>query len=146
MLLVVGCSQSAAARRKEAQANGDKYLEFLKANDAEGAYRNTFSSAYQAQQSLDSWLRFRQGMAHVTGPILNYQVVKYDAPENSPRVSLTYAIQTANIKDPVLENIKLEREGSEWKIVSVEPQFSQQQTPPQPGGTPVPMPSAPPAK
>lgn len=144
---VFGCSQSPEARRKEAQANADKFLEFIKANDPEGAYRNTFSSTYKSQQSLDSWVRFCQGMSHTTGPIVNYQVVKYDAPAGSPRVTLTYAIQAANIQDPFQETIRLEREGTEWKIISVEPQFKpppttqQQQAPGQPGSAPLPTPA-----
>lgn len=144
-VLSLGCSQSAEARRKEAQANADKYLEFLKANDAEGAYKHTFGQTYKSQQSLESWIRFRQGMSNTTGPILNYQVVKYDATPTNPRVSLTYAIQTANVKDPILETVRLEREGTEWKIVSVEPQMSTQQTPPHTGGTQLPIPPAEPA-
>ena len=91
---VFGCSQSPEARRKEAQANADKFLEFIKANDPEGAYRNTFSSTYKSQQSLDSWVRFCQGMSHTTGPIVNYQVVKYDAPAGSPAASASRSMTT----------------------------------------------------
>ncbi len=122
----VACSDSPETRRKEAQSNADKYWELLKANNPQGAYDQTFSSHYKQSVSPEAFVRFNELITRSAGPVVDYQVVKYDANPQKPQVSLTYSVRTANAPDALLFDIKVERDGAEWRIASVEPQIQKQ--------------------
>ena len=115
------CGSSPAERRKAAQANGDKYFEFLKAEDYEGAYRHTFSTAHKQQLPIETFVRFRQAYAAQTGKIVDYEVVEYSADPEKEFVTLVYSIRTDKFPVPVSEVVKMQMEGTEWRIASIEP-------------------------
>src|SRR5690349_16410652 len=94
---LAACGDSPEARRKQAQANADKYIEMIKANDYEGAYHKTFAAQYKAALPIEAWIRYRQGFANRTGPIQSYTVVKFvQDPARSREIRFTYAINTTN--------------------------------------------------
>lgn len=136
-----GCgAQSPESRRKEAQANADKYWEYLRANDPEGAYKNTFSENYKRNLPLENFLKFQRGLTERTGAITSYTVVRYDADPQKQQVALGYSVQTEKLSGPAMFEIKMAPEGSEWRVESVEPK--QMPTPPQ--QQPAPPQTAPP--
>ena len=114
---------SPASLRKEAQSNADKYIELLKAGDFEGAYVKTFHADYKRQLPLDTFVKYRQGVASTTGAIESYQMVHYDSDTERDSVTLNYAVKYTNMPEPGTEVVKLRREGTEWRISSVEPKI-----------------------
>jgi hypothetical protein len=146
LCLAASCgAQSPESRRKEAQANGDKYWEFLRANNPEGAYNNTFSANYKRNLPIESFLKFNQALTDRTGPVTSYTVVRYDADPEKTYVSLGYSVQLEKLPGPALFELKMVTDGTEWRVDSVEPK--QMPQPPQPQQSQGPLPqSAPPAK
>ena len=114
---------SPASLRKEAQSNADKYIEFMKAGDFEGAYVKTFHAEYKRQLALETFVKYRQGVAQTAGSIDSYQMVHYDADTERDSVTLNYAVKYSNMPEPGTEIVKLRREGTEWRISSVEPKI-----------------------
>ncbi len=115
--------------RKEAQSNADKYIELLKAGDFEGAYLKTFHADFKRQLSLETFLKFRQGVASTAGTIESYQMVHYDADTERDSVTLNYAVKYSNMPEPGTEIVRLRREGTEWRISSVEPKMPKKALP-----------------
>jgi len=140
LLLTFGActGTSPESLRKEAQANADKYVEFLKAGDFDGAYAKTFHSDYRRELAPETFNKFRKGIAQTAGQIENYQVVHYDADPSSGTVVLTYAIKYTNLADVGREIVKLKRENGEWRITSVEPKIPK--APTEAPTAPVPIP------
>lgn len=125
-IAAIGCTGSSPeALRKEAQANADKYLEFLKAGDFEGAYSKTLHSDYKRQMSEDSFVKYRQGFVHTAGALDSYQMVHYDADTERGTVTLNYAVKYTQMAETGSEIVKLRREGTEWRITSIEPKLPQ---------------------
>jgi len=135
---LVSCKDSPETRRKQAQSNGDKYWELLRANNPRGAYDQTFSESYKRSLDVETFLAFTERLSKSTGPILGYQVVHYEAQPDKPTVVLTYSVQTANVPDALLYDVALEQEGSEWRVSSIEPKIKRQ--PPAPSNTQAPLP------
>lgn len=123
-IAVTACTgDSPASLRKEAQSNADKYIELMKAGDFEGAYVKTFHAEYKRQLALETFVKYRQGIAQTAGNIDSYQMVHYDADTERDAVTLNYAVKYANMPEPGTEIVKLRREGTEWRISSVEPKI-----------------------
>ena len=120
---------SPASLRKEAQSNADKYIELLKVGDFEGAYVKTFHAEYKRQLPLETFVKYRQGVAATTGAIESYQMVHYDADTERDSVTLSYAVKYTNMPEPGTEIVKLRREGTEWRISSVEPKIPKKALP-----------------
>jgi len=123
---IAGCGPNAASVRKEAQANADKYFEFVKAGNLEGAYNNTFSANYKRQLDRESYVRFQQAVNNKFGEIQEYAVAdepKIDLDRHS--VVFVYNVKSANMATVLNYNVRMVQEGSEWRIDAVEPKFSQ---------------------
>ena len=129
-IAVTGCTgTSPEALRKEAQSNADKYVEFLRASDFEGAYAKSMHSEYKRQLSLETFVKYREGLASTLGAVESYQMVHYEADPEREAVTLTYSVKYANMPDPGTEVVKLRREGTEWRITSVEPKVPKKALP-----------------
>lgn len=121
-----GCmASSPEALRKEAQSNSDKYVEFLKAGDFESAYAKSMHADYRRQMPIETFVRYRQGLEQTFGAIESYQVVHYDADPERQSVTLTYAVKYSKAPEPGSEIVKLRREGTEWRVTSIEPKMPQ---------------------
>lgn len=120
---------SPAALRKEAQSNADKYIEFLKARDYEGAYATTLHADFKRQMPLETFLKYRQGLSATVGEVESYQVVHYDADPERGSVTLEYAVKYSKNPEIGAEVIKLRREGTEWRITSIEPKMPKKASP-----------------
>ena len=115
---------------------------FWKAGDFEGAYVKTFHAEYKRQLSLETFVKYRQGIAQTAGTIDSYQMVHYDADTERDSVTLNYAVKYSNMPEAGTEIVKLRREGTEWRISSVEPKIPKKALPApditMPGVTPAP--------
>ena len=109
---------SPEALRKEAQSNADKYLEFMRAGDFEGAYAKTLHADYKRQLALETFLKYREAIASTAGAIESYQVVHYDSDVERESVTLDYAVKYSRMPEPGTEIVKLRREGTEWRLRS----------------------------
>jgi hypothetical protein len=129
--LLAGCGPNAASVRKQAQANADKYFEFLKAGDLQGAYDNTFSANYKRMLSPDSYIKFQQFINARAGDVQDYTAdddPKIDLDRHT--VTFTYAVKTANLPSALAYDVKMVQEGSEWRIDNLEPKFPRTGQPP----------------
>jgi hypothetical protein len=117
-----GCD-TAESRAKAAQVTGDKFMEYIKSGDYERAYHETFTARYRASLEVDSFVKFREGMAKNSGQILGYQMVDYEAKPDLPYVKMVYAVQTQNTETPIYENMKfvLDEDGV-WRITETDVQ------------------------
>lgn len=120
---------SPEALRKEAQSNADKYLEFMRAGDFEGAYAKTLHADYKRQLALETFLKYREAIASTAGAIESYQVVHYDSDVERESVTLDYAVKYSRMPEPGTEIVKLRREGTEWRITSIEPKIPKKAAP-----------------
>lgn len=147
VLTVAGCTASSPeAIRKEAQSNADKYVEYMKAGDFASAYDKTMHSDYKRQLPLETFVKFREGMTNTFGAVESYQVVHYDADPERQSVTLTYSVKYSKVPEIGQEIIMLRREGTEWRVMSVEPKMPQKPQRVQDMPTPIapPAPQAPP--
>jgi hypothetical protein len=142
--MLAACGTSPETRRKEAQSNGDKYWEFLKAGNPEGAYNNTFSSRYKRDLPLDLYLKFNKALEATFGTVRDYQVVHYDANPDRTLLVLTYRVETTNSQEPLMFDVKMGQEGTEWRVDQVEPKIPGQ-APAAPPALPIRPPTKPPA-
>lgn len=148
---LAGCKPNAASVRKEAQANADKYFEFLKAGDLEGAYNNTFSENYKGQLPIGSYVKFQKALNDAGGEVVDYAAndnPKIDLDRHT--VSFVYTVKVARAQQPLDYTVRMVQQGSEWRVDSIEPKFSNVAAPPQPNmklpQKPPEQPAAPPAK
>ena len=122
---IAACGPNAASVRKEAQANADKYFEFVKAGNLEGAYRNTFSANYKGQLDLETYTRFQQALTAQAGDIENYSAAdnpKIDLDRHT--VGFVYSVKTTKMATTLDFDVRMVQEGSEWRIDALDPKFS----------------------
>jgi hypothetical protein len=124
VLAVSGCSTSPAALQKAAQANADKYYEFLKTGNPEGAYREVFSKAYKSNLNLELYLKYRAGVDGKLGRIVEYQVADAKVDANMKVVTMTYLLRTTNLPEPMKEVVRFRLEGTEWRMDEFVPQYT----------------------
>lgn len=132
LAVLAACGTSRDTIMKQAQSTGDKYFELLRAGDPSAAYDKTFSDRYKMQLPKDTYLKFQQGLDKMAGPIVAYQLGQAKYNENANEVLLTYALQTQNLQQPIQYSVKLASNGSDWQIVSVEPNVQPTAPPQQP--------------
>lgn len=120
------CAETAESRRRAAQATADRYFERIKVGDYEGAYRNTFSSVFRGELSIEDFEIYHRGLERWTGPIGGFHVVAYAPETQNGRIQLTYALEPA---DPARsasrggvthEILQLVEENGEWRISSLD--------------------------
>lgn len=132
VVVVSGCGSSPAALQKAAQANGDKYYEFLKTGNPEGAYREVFSKAYKSNLDLERYLKYRAGVDGRLGRIVEYQVADANVDADKKVVTMTYLLRTSHLQEPMKEVVRFRLEGAEWRMDEFVPQY----TPPKPAPAP----------
>lgn len=122
----IGCGATVDSMKYAAKANGDKYYEFVKLGKYGDAYRNTFANTYKGQLPLDTYEAYQRRFNEQYGLLENYSVVESIYDEQTDTVTLTYSLDLAKLPTPVTEVIRLGKQGTEWRIVSVEPKLERQ--------------------
>lgn len=126
-LSVIGssaCSNSTESKRKAAQANAEKYMEFIKAGDYAGAYANTFHPRYQNATSLESFTKYRKAFADKAGAMRGFNMVMFNPNFDRDQVTFLFKLEVENPQVDMNESVRMILEGSEWKVASVEVQSS----------------------
>jgi hypothetical protein len=120
-LVATGCGVSEEAMRKAAQSNADKYYELVKLDKFDEAYQQTFSTSYKLQMPIEIYTKFQKQYRSRLGQLEEFEVAESTVDTEAERVSLTYSLKLSSSPEPVGEIVRLKKEGSEWRIDSVEP-------------------------
>lgn len=144
----IGCGTSDETKRKQAQSTGDKFWELIKAGSPERAYQETFSSRYKRMLNADSFKSFNDAIWSKFGTIDSYSVVRFEPDKTTQWIVMTYAVQATGYPAPLMFELKLGPEGSDWRIEQYEPKIEKPNQPnPQTGpvapGQPAPAPGKP---
>ena len=141
-LLSAGCAETAEDRSRRARPAAERYYEYVKTGDLEGAYRHTLAGSYRAQMPTEAFIKFRRQLAASTGALRGVRLIETADVPQTQRVKLTYALDCERFpNDPPQEILGLEREQGEWRIASIDvkmpkPQQAAPQNLPLPGATP----------
>ena len=122
-MLATGCGTSEEAMQKAAKSNADKYYELVRLGKYEDAYRQTFSETYKGQLPIDTYTRYQQQYRSRLGQLEEFEVTESTVDADAERISLTYSLKVGSAPDPVSEIVRLRKDGSEWRIDSIEPRL-----------------------
>jgi hypothetical protein len=139
-----GCGESSEKRMRSARPVAERYFEYIKVGDYEGAFRHTLASSYRAQMQQESFVQYRQMLAATTGPIAGASLVESTESAATGRVRLVYTLDSERLKeDPPREVLDLERERGEWRIAAIDVKMPKAKQAGQPQDLPLPGPRNP---